>query len=86
MKRFRLAVIIYRTRSFLAADIGSDHDLVMVTVRVRLEKAEKPNQPRLRVKGHRYWMHFSSNNKRKISTFVGPKDKDMGINTMDTTY
>ena len=38
----------HRTRSFPGADIGSDHDLVMMTFQVRLKKARKPNQPRLR--------------------------------------
>ena len=47
-KRFRSGVKIHRTRSFLRADTGSDHDLVMMTFRVRLEKVSKPNQPRLR--------------------------------------
>ena len=37
-----------RTRSFSGADIGSDNDLVMMTFRVRLKKARKLNQPRLR--------------------------------------
>ena len=36
------------TRSFPGADIGSDHDLVMMTFRVGLKKAGKPTQPRLR--------------------------------------
>ena len=35
--------------SFPGADIGSDHDLVMMTFQVRLKMARKPNQPRLRV-------------------------------------
>ena len=47
-KRFRSGVNIHRTRSFPGADIGSDHDLVMMTFQVRLKKARKPNQPRLR--------------------------------------
>ena len=47
-KRFRSGVNIHRTRSFLTADIGSDHDLVMMIFRVRLKKARKPNQPGLR--------------------------------------
>ena len=34
--------------SFPGADIGSDHDLVKMTFRVRLKKAREPNQPRLR--------------------------------------
>ena len=32
----------HRTRSFPGADIGSDHDLVMMTFQVRLKKARKP--------------------------------------------
>ena len=47
-KRFRSGVNIHRTRSFPGADIGSDHELVMMTFRVRLKKARKPNQQRLR--------------------------------------
>ena len=41
-KRFRSGVKIHRTRSFPEADIGSDHDLVMMTFRVRLKKAREP--------------------------------------------
>ena len=47
-KRLRSGVNINRTRSFPGADIGSDHDLVMMTFRVCLKKAKKTNQPRLR--------------------------------------
>ena len=47
-KRFRSGDNIHRTSSFPGADIGSDHDLVMMTYRVRLKKARKPNQPRLK--------------------------------------
>ena len=36
-------VNIHRTRSFPGADIGSDHDLVMMTFLVRLKKTRKPN-------------------------------------------
>ena len=35
-KRFRSGVNIARTRSFPGADIGSDHDLLMITFRLRL--------------------------------------------------
>ena len=31
------------------AEIGSDHDHIMVTFQVHLKKARKPNQPRLRI-------------------------------------
>ena len=48
-KRFQSGVNIHRIRSFPEADIGSDHDLVMMAFRVRLKKARKPVQPRLRL-------------------------------------
>ena len=44
-KRFCSGVKIHETRSFPGADIGSDHDLVMMTFRVCLNKVEKPTQP-----------------------------------------
>ena len=40
-QRFRSGVNIARTRSFSGADIGSDHDLLIMTLRLRLKK----NQP-----------------------------------------
>ena len=47
-KRFQSGVNTHRAWSFPRADIGSEHDLVMMTFRVRLKKARKPNQPTLR--------------------------------------
>ena len=43
-KRFRLGVNIARTRKFLGADIGSDHDLPMMTFRLSLKKKKKNQQ------------------------------------------
>ena len=40
-KRFRSAINIYRNRSFPRADIGSDHDLVMMTFRGKNVKVAK---------------------------------------------
>ena len=45
-KRFRSGVNIARTRSFPGADIGSDYDLLMMTVRLRLKKISKPKHTR----------------------------------------
>jgi len=47
-KRFRSCINIARTRSFPGADIGSDHDLVMMTFRTRLKKTNKPKSTRLK--------------------------------------
>ena len=46
-KRFRAGVNIAHTRTFPGADIGSDHDLVMMTFRVRLKTINKPKFTRL---------------------------------------
>ena len=47
-KRFRLGVNIAKTRSFPGADIGSDHDLLMMTFHLRLKKTSKPKHTRLK--------------------------------------
>ena len=41
-KRFRSGVNIARTQSFPGADIGSDHDLLMMTFHLRLKRISKP--------------------------------------------
>ena len=40
-KRFRSSVNIAKTRSFPGADIGSDHELVMMTFKLHLKKVKK---------------------------------------------
>ena len=87
-KRFRSGVNIHGTRSFPAADIGGDHDLVMVTFRVRLKKARKPNQPRLRyalekLRDPGVACTFQVTISGKFAPLIGLRDEDMD---MDTTY
>ena len=47
-KCFRSGVNIARTRSFPRADIGSGHDLVVMTFQLRLKKISKPKHTRLK--------------------------------------
>ena len=47
-KRFRLGIKIARTRTFPGADVGSDHDMTMMTFQTRLKNSKKPTQPRIR--------------------------------------
>ena len=47
-KHFRSGVNIARTQSFPGADIGSDHDLLMVTFHLRLKRMNKPKHTRLK--------------------------------------
>ena len=37
-----------RTRTFSGAEVGSDHDMVMMTFQIRLKNSKKPTQPRIR--------------------------------------
>ena len=47
-KRFRSGVNIYRTRSFPGADIGSDHDLLVIVIAFASKKISKPKHTRLK--------------------------------------
>ena len=47
-KRFRSGVNIARARSFPGADIGSDHDLLMMAFHLRLKRISKPKHTRLK--------------------------------------
>ena len=90
-KRFRSGVNSHRTKSFSEADIGSDHDLVMMTFRVHLKKARKPNQPRLsfgleKLRDSNLACTFQATIGGKFATLTGLSDEDMDIDTMITTY
>ena len=90
-KRFRSGVNIHRTRSFPGADIGSDHDLVMMTFQVRLKKTRKPNQPRLRfdlekLRDPDVACTFQATIGGKFAPLIGMRDEDMDMDTMITTY
>ena len=47
-KRFKRSVNIAKTRSFPGADIGSDHELVMMTFKLHLKRAKKQCNTRIR--------------------------------------
>ena len=88
-KRFRSGVNIHRTRSFPGADIGSDHDLVMMTF--RLKKVRKPNQPRLRfdlekLRDPDVACTFHATIGEQFAPLIGLSDEDMDSDTMITTY
>ena len=91
-KRFRLRVKgVHRTRSFPGAHIESDHDLVMLTFRIRLKKAKKQNQTRLRfelkmLRDSDVAFIFQAMIGGKFALLIGLRDEDMDIHTMLTTY
>ncbi len=46
--RFKSSINIQKTRTFPGADIGSDHDLVLMNLKLRLKKLRKQEQTRIR--------------------------------------
>ena len=89
-KLFRSGVNTHRIRSFPGAGIRSDHDLVMMAFRIRLKKARKPNQPRLRfdlekLRDPGVACTFQGTIGWKYAPLIGLRDEDMDINTMITT-
>ena len=89
--KHRSGVNIHWTRSFPGADIGSGRDLVMMTFRVHLKKARKPNQPRLRfdlekLRDPDVACTFQGTIGGKFAPLIGLSDEDMDIDTMITTY
>jgi len=47
-KRFRSSINTHKTRTFPGADVGSDHDLVMMTIQLRLKQQAKSRNPRIK--------------------------------------
>ncbi|XP_012934855.1 uncharacterized protein LOC106011070, partial [Aplysia californica] len=47
-KRFQSSVKIGKTRTFPGADVGSDHDLVMMTFRLHLKRVKKQGNTRMK--------------------------------------
>ena len=47
-KRFRSGIKTARTRTFPGANVGSYHDMVMMTFQTRLKNSRKSTQPRIR--------------------------------------
>ena len=67
------------------AVIESDHDLVMMTFRVRLKKARMPNQPRFDLEKLRdpdVVCTFQATICVKFAPLIEMRDEDMNINTI----
>ena len=88
-KRFRPG--IKTARKFPGADVGSDHDMVMMTLQIRLKNSRKPTQPRTRFDLEKL------NNPTVMSTFqatIGDRfaplatlvDKDADLDSMVTHF
>ena len=45
---FKAGIFTNKTRTFPGADVGSDHDLVMMTMKTKLSKRKKQKNPRIK--------------------------------------
>ena len=82
---------IARTRSFPGADTGSDHDLLMMTFRLRLKKTSKPKHTRLKfdlkkLKDPNVLETFQAMIGRRFAPFTIMSNEDIDIDSMITTF
>ncbi|XP_072051944.1 uncharacterized protein [Amphiura filiformis] len=90
-KRFRSGVNVARTRSFPGADVGSDHDLVMMSFRVRLKVIKKPKQLRVKfdlekLRDPDVAREFSANIGGKFAPLICMNDTDLDLDSLTDTF
>ena len=90
-KRFRSRVNVARIRRFSGANIGSDHDLLMMTFRPRLNKISKPKHTRLKfdlekLKDPNVLETFQAKIGGKFAPFTIMSNDDTDIDSMITTF
>ena len=90
-KRFRSGVNIARARSFLGADIGSDHDLLMMTFHLRLKRISKPKHTILKfdlekLKDPNVMETFQAMIGGKFAPLTIMNNKDTDMDSIITTF
>ena len=90
-KRFRSGVISARTRSFPGADSGSDHDLLMMTLHLRLKRISKPKHKRLtfdleKLKDPNVLETFQAMTGGKFAPLTIMNNEDADMDSMITTF
>ena len=80
-----------RTRTFPGADVGSDHDMAMVTFQTRLMHSRKPTQTRIRLDLEKLndptWMSaFQSTICGRFAPLATVVDEDSDPDSMDTNF
>ena len=88
-KRFRSSVNINRIRSFPGADVGSDHELLMMTFRLRMKRIIKPTNTRIqydleKLKDPTVAKAFQANICGKCTPLILLENENNDIDTMVT--
>ena len=84
-------VNIARTRRFPGADIGSDHDLLMITFHIRLKRINKPKPTRItfdieKLKDPDVAEAFKAMIGGKFAPLIILDDKDIDVNLLTNTF
>ena len=90
-KRFKTGVNIARTQSFPGVDIGSDHNLLMMTFRLRLKKISNPKHTRLKfvlekLKDPKVLQTFQAMIGGRFAPLTIVSNEDTDIDSMITTF
>ena len=90
-KRFRSSVNFPQTRSFPAADIGIDHDLVMMTFRLRLKRVQQQTFKRMKYNLERLTspgiiQQFNAVIGGKFHQLVDLNDTDVDVDKLTDTF
>ena len=85
-KRFRSGIKTARTRTFPDADVGSDHDMVMLTFQTRLKNSRKTTQPRIRFDLEKLNEAFQATIGGRFPPFATLVDEDADLDSMVTHF
>ena len=89
-KHFQSGVNIARTQSFPEADIGSDHDLLMMTLHLRLKRISMPKHTRLidleKLKDPSVLETFKAMIDGKFAPLTIMDNEDTDLDSMVTTF
>ena len=90
-KRLRSGENVARTRSFPGADIGSDNDLLMMTLHLRLKRISKPKHTRLKfdlekLKDPNVLKTFQAMIGGKFAPLTIMNNEDTDLDSMITTF
>ena len=83
-RRFWSRVNIAKTRSFPGADIGSDHELVMMAFRLRLQRMK--NQGNVRIKDPNIAENFRATIGGKFAPLLVLDNQDTEINALINNF
>ena len=91
-QRFQRSVNIEKTRSFPGADTGSDHEFVMMTFRLHLQRMKNQGNIRIRFcpeknSSTQTQQHFfSSNDRRKFAPLLALENQDTEIDVLINSF